>query len=127
MTKNQFKRSKFGAIKSGVYDSKLEARRALELKQMAASGLISDLKEQVVYELIPKQVEFVEIQLKRSVKQKEVCIERACCYIADFVYTENGMKIVEDTKSKATKTPEYKIKKKLMLHVHGIKIKEVYK
>ena len=48
-------------------------------------------------------------------------------YIADFVYIdkETGKTVVCDTKSEATKTPAYKIKKKLMLYIHHIKITEV--
>ena len=50
--------------------------------------------------------------------------ERKCEYIADFVYTDkDGNTIVED--AKGVRTPEYKIKRKLMLYRHGIKIKEV--
>jgi hypothetical protein len=41
----------------------------------------------------------------------------------DFVYMENGKKVVEDTKGFRTK--DYIIKRKLMLYVHGIRIKEV--
>ena len=36
---------------------------------------------------------------------------------------ENGKQIVEDVKGKLT--PVYIIKRKLMLHVHGIKIREI--
>ena len=51
-------------------------------------------------------------------------IERACTYIADFVYfDEKGNLVVEDTKGMRTDT--YIIKRKLMLHVHGIRIHEV--
>jgi ribosomal protein S8 len=120
--KNAFKRSKFNAIKTNGYDSRKEAKRAEILKLLQRQGLISDLQEQVVYELIPKQTEIVEVQLKKSVKQKEICIERACTYIADFTYTENGVKVVEDCKG--MRLPDYKIKRKLMLFIHGIKIKE---
>ena len=49
-------------------------------------------------------------------------IERPCYYIADFVYTENGATVVEDTKG--VKTDAYKIKKKLLLERYGIKIRE---
>jgi hypothetical protein len=49
--------------------------------------------------------------------------ERRCVYVADFVYTEDGKKVVEDTKGMRTK--EYVIKRKLMLYIHHIKIKEV--
>lgn len=51
--------------------------------------------------------------------------ERAVKYIADFTYRENGQLVVEDVKSDATRTDAYKIKKKLMLSVYGVRIKEV--
>lgn len=106
-------KNKFNAIKSGGYASRKEHRRAGELKLMQRAGLISNLQEQVPYELIPTQ---------RSKSGK--VIERACSYVADFVYTDkNGNTIVEDTKGYRTK--EYRIKKKLMLHVHGIIITEL--
>jgi hypothetical protein len=49
-------------------------------------------------------------------------VERACGYVADFVYMENGQQVVEDTKG--MRTQEYRLKRKLMLWVHGIRIKE---
>jgi hypothetical protein len=50
-------------------------------------------------------------------------LERECSYVADFVFQENGKMVVEDTKG--VKTKDYIIKRKLMLYVHGIRIKEV--
>ena len=50
-------------------------------------------------------------------------MERPCTYVADFVYKEGGKTVVEDTKGFRTK--DYIIKRKLMLQVHGIRIKEV--
>lgn len=117
------KRSKYGARKSGGYDSRKEHRRANELRLMQRAGLISNLREQVPYELIPAQYGTCGKDLKG--REARILIERACRYIADFVYTDNatGRTIVEDTKGMRTK--EYVIKRKLMLHVHGIRIKEV--
>jgi len=43
-------------------------------------------------------------------------------YIADSVSTENGKKVVEDVKG--CRTEVYKLKKKMVLYFHGIKIKE---
>lgn len=108
------KRNKYGARKSGGYDSTKEHRRANELKLMQCAGLISNLREQVSYVLIPAQ---------RGTDSK--VIEHECRYVADFVYTDNatGETVVEDTKGFRTK--EYIIKRKLMLSVHGITIKEV--
>lgn len=57
---------------------------------------------------------------------KEVCIEQNAVYTADFVYKDkSGNEIVEDTKSEITrKEADYVLRRKLMLHVHGIRIKE---
>lgn len=106
------KKNKYHAEKSGGYASRKEHRRANELKLMQRAGIIKYLREQVAYELIPTQ---------RDVNGK--VIERACSYIADFVYTDkDGNLIVEDTKGMRTEV--YRIKRKLMLHVHGIRISE---
>jgi hypothetical protein len=95
------------------YASRKEHRRALELRLMQQAGLISGLREQVPFELVPAQ---------RDASGK--LLERACRYVADFVYTGNdGLTVVEDTKG--VRTPAYRIKRKLMLHVHGIRIKEL--
>ena len=97
-------------IDGEVFDSQKEARRYRELALLERAGQISDLKRQVRYELIPTQ------RIGGKV------VEKPCVYIADFVYTENGETVVEDTKGFRTK--EYRIKKKLLLYVHGIQIRE---
>lgn len=116
------RRSRFGAKRSGGYDSKKEHRRAVELRMMERGGLISDLREQVAYELIPAQ--YGEPSETVGGMRTTVQLERPCRYIADFVYTDNatGREVVEDTKG--YRTPEYRIKRKLMLWVHGIRIRE---
>lgn len=85
------------------------------------AGAITDLKRQVEFVLIPAQREPDTIG-KRGGIIKGKTIEQKCSYIADFVYTENGKTVVEDVKG--YKTPDYKIKKKLLLYIHGIRIKE---
>ena len=93
-----------------------ERKRGAELKLLQRAGIISDLQTQVTYELIQAHYEVVN--------GKRKCIERACTYRADFVYydVENKQLVVED--SKGFRTKDYIIKRKLMLYVHGIKIKE---
>ena len=51
-------------------------------------------------------------------------IEKAVTYIADFVYIDNatGKTIVEDCKGFHTK--EYILKRKMLLYLKGIRIKE---
>ena len=126
--------TKYNASKCVVdgikFDSKHEAERYLELKLLERGGVISDLRLQVEFELIPAQYEPDAVTLTKTGKEKIVkgkCIERKCSYLADFVYLDNetGKTIVEDAKSPITRTPEYRIKKKLMLYRYGIRIKEV--
>ena len=97
------------------FDSRKEANRFCELKLMQRAGEISELRRQVVFTLIPAQY----------VAGK--CAERPVKYVADFVYVDNatGKTVVEDVKSDATVTPEYVIKRKLMLYRYEIQIKQV--
>ena len=88
-----------------VFDSVTEYHRWGCLRLLERAGKISNLQRQVKFELVPKQNG-----------------ERAVHYIADFTYYEDGQYVVED--SKGYKTDVYKLKKKLMLWVHGIKVKE---
>lgn len=111
--------SKFGNRKieteDGKFDSAKEYKRWCELKLMDRSNIIHDLRRQVAFILIPSQ---------RDQESGKV-IEREVRYIADFVYTFDGKTVVEDVKSEATKTPEYIIKRKLMLQKFGIRVSEV--
>lgn len=106
-----------------VHDSRKEANRWLELKLLEGAGKIVELKRQMEFLLIPPQYEEIETgNRKRKVKKK--LIERACVYRADFVYhDEKGNLIVEDVKG--LRTRDYIIKRKLMLYVYGIRIREV--
>lgn len=106
------------------FDSQKEALRYKELSYLLSEGIITDLRRQVKYLLIPTQREPDTIGARGGVKQGKL-LERECSYIADFVYTvvETGETVVEDTKG--FKTKEYLIKRKLMLFVYGIQIKEV--
>lgn len=114
--------AKYNNEKVGGYDSRKEYYRAQQLKLMLKAGLISDLREQVSFTLIPAQYGESE---RGSKKTARVLLEHACRYVADFVYVDNatGRTVVEDTKG--FRTPEYIIKRKLMLQVHGITIKEI--
>lgn len=111
------------------FDSKHEANRYCELRLLQKGGAISDLRLQVEFELIPNQYATEKRYGKngKPLKDKQVLLERKCCYVADFCYTDNatGEQVVEDTKSPITRTPEYIVKRKLMLFRYGITIKEV--
>lgn len=82
-----------------IHDSKKEAARCNELIMLEKSGKIKNLRQQVRFELIP------------PTKYTDMPNERACVYIADFVYTQGDVTFVEDTKG--YKTPDYIIKRKL--------------
>ena len=108
-----------------TYDSKKEYRRFCELSLLEKAGEITDLRRQVEFELIPAQREPDTIGIRGGIKKGKL-IERKVTYIADFVYTENGKNVVEDVKSAATrKDKTYILKRKLLLYIHGIRIKEV--
>jgi hypothetical protein len=97
------------------FDSKAEYRRWRELKLLERAGDIEDLRRQVRFELIPRQTNPVTKEL----------LERPVVYVADFVYFDvrSFRKVVEDVKGKCT--PEYIIKRKLMLYLNDIQIREV--
>ncbi len=96
------------------FDSLKEARRWSELCLLQKAGKISELRRQVKYVLLPTQ---------RDARGK--LLEREVAYRADFVYfdKEAGGTVVEDTKG--VRTAEYILKRKLMLYLHGIKIREI--
>ena len=102
--------SKYGNRRTGGFDSRKEMKRFEELALLERAGKISGLQRQVKFELIPNQY------------KDGRCEYRKVSYIADFVYTQDGELVVED--SKGFRTPEYIIKKKLMYQIHGIIIKE---
>lgn len=116
------------SIVDGInFDSKKEAKRYEVLKALEKAGVIHDLQRQVKYVLIPAQYEPTnEIYTKGKEKgkpKKGKLIERECAYYADFVYIYKGQLVVEDTKG--MRTPEYIIKRKLMLYLHNIRIVEL--
>lgn len=105
-----------------TFDSKREYQRWCELRLLERAGKINNLQRQVKFELLPSQ------------RVDGKVVERACHYVADFAYylapqneadkfLDLWSYVVEDTKG--FKTKDYIIKRKLMLWVHGIRIKEV--
>lgn len=94
------RRNKYNNIKTKVdghlFDSKKEARRYQELKTLQAVGDVWELQLQPNFPLLVNGV-------------------KVGTYIADFMYkTAEGKVVVEDVKSKATKTPVYNLKKKIL-------------
>lgn len=114
-----------------VFDSKREAERYDELALMFQSGKIRNLKLQPQFTL---QESYIAANGERI---------RAIRYVADFsyemletnAYQKDGgcsyeyidefRRVVEDVKSKATRTAQYKMKRKMLQEVYGITVSEV--
>lgn len=105
--------NKYHAIKTKVdgitFDSKKEAARYQELKLMERAGLLKQIELQPVFNLIVKTGKSVGV------------------YRADFRYYDMATHqwIIEDVKSQATKTPVYRLKKRIVEEVYKISISEV--
>ena len=106
--------SKYRNIKTTIdgitFDSRKEADRYCELKLLQRAGAITDLKLQVPFELQPAF----------TVNGKKI---RAIYYIADFMYCQNGVYVVEDVKGRKTK--EYMLKRKMYAYKYKDEIREV--
>ena len=99
--------SKKTMVGDKIFDSKKEADRFVELTLMEKGKYIQDLKTRVSFPLIPKSKYGREI-----------------VYVCDFAYYEDGKLVVEDVKSPITKTPLYRLKKRLLAEKYGITVKE---
>ena len=105
------------------FDSQKEARRYDELAALERAGRIRDLRMQVDFTL---QEAYTDGEGRRV---------RAIRYRADFTYvrvketigeyTFRDQLVVEDVKSRATRTKEYIMKRKLMKERFNIDIQEV--
>lgn len=90
-----------------AFDSAKEYRRWLVLRRLAELGQITGLQLQKTFPLYGRGGTMI------------------AKYKADFVYFVHGVRVVEDVKSKATKTRLYELKKKLMFDNYKITIKEI--
>ena len=95
------------------FDSQKEARRYDELKVMLRAEIITDLRLQP------------QFTLQESYLTEDGQRIRAIRYTADFSYRFGGKLVVEDVKSKPTRTKEYLRNKKMMRSKYGIDIQEV--
>ena len=111
------RRAKYGNSKAerGAlrFDSQKEAKRYDELMVMLRAGMIADLRLQPQFTL---QESYITEDGQRI---------RAIRYTADFSYRYGGELVVEDVKSRATRTKEYLRNRKMLRAKYGIAIKEV--
>ena len=117
------RRLKYGNSKTcDGFDSRKEARRYQELLIMERAGQIRDLQRQVHFELTPT-IREPDIIGPRGGRKPGKVIEHKSEYIADFTYYRaDGSFVVEDCKGFRTK--DYILKRKVMLHLKGIRIYE---
>lgn len=85
----------------GTFDSKYEYEEWCRLKLLERGGVIRNLMRQVPYVLIP------------TIRTTSGTLKQIT-YYADFVYEENGIVCMVDTKGFETDT--YKIKKRLLIN-----------
>jgi hypothetical protein len=112
---NKFRNKKV-TVDGILFDSKKESGVYLELKELEEKKEIISLNRQVEYTLIPAQRD----------EQTGKIVERACTYKADFVvvYPDGEISVI-DCKGTRGLDQKYPIKRKLMLWIHKIRIKEV--
>lgn len=112
------------------FDSKKESQRWIVLKEAESKGIISNLKRQVKFELIPPIVEQEEIKLKTKTKIVDRVVQREIYYKCDFLYEKNGELIIEDVKASpkvASLDKVFLLKEKLFRWKYGKQIKRIYK
>jgi len=89
-----------GNIQFERFDSRGEARRWRELLLLQRGGVITDLRRQVPYPLMTIG--------------REGLPTKFATYVADYVYTERGVEIIEDHKSSGVMDPVAKLKLRCM-------------
>ena len=94
------------------FDSLAELNRWGHLNMLQRGGYISDLRRQVVFEMVPS-VKFAGAARARP----------AIRYVADFVYLEKGIEVIEDVKG--VLTTEFKLKRHLMKALLGLEVRLV--
>lgn len=84
-----------------VYDSATEMRRGIELQMLERGKVISDLKRQEKFPL----------EFKCSCGGIQIMAgKKVAVYTADFVYMENGVRVVEDVKGYDTESSKLRIR-----------------
>jgi Protein of unknown function (DUF1064) len=121
--------SKYGAVPTTVdgirFDSAKEARRYGELRLLEKTGAIRDLEIQPKF---PIDVVQLWDDGHWTWRQGErLPLVQCGVYTADFRYRDaaTDLLIIEDVKSGPTKTAAYRLRKRLIEAIHGVKISEV--
>lgn len=98
------------------FDSRDEMMRYIELCDLQRKGIISGLRRQYSFVLIPRQSKMVVKHLKTKDKMVEKFLENPAIYTCDFMYKEGGLYVIEDVKSLFTRMErDYPLRRKLMV------------
>lgn len=100
-------------VKNIKFQSKHEGERFGELMLEFMAGTITDLRLQVNFTLLEGYTTLENVRIRPIV------------YKADFTHYRGGKYVVEDAKSRPTKTKVYMMKKKMLRDKYGIDIVEV--
>lgn len=101
-----------------TFDSRKEFKRFLYLQFQEKKGVISQLRRQVKFQIIPPLYTTRTIVHAKTTEIRCSLIDRASYYTCDFLYRENGKIIIEDVKSAETaKLKDYILRRKLMIRI----------
>ena len=104
--------------KKEEFDSRDEMMRYIELCDMQSKGIISCLRRQYSFVLIPRQSKMVVKHMKTKDKMVEKFLENPAIYTCDFLYKEGSVYVVEDVKSSYTRGErDYVLRRKLMVQL----------
>lgn len=104
-------------IDGHTFDSKTEAARYQTLRTREKQGTIKHLEMQKEFELLPRQIKLVKVQLKTKSKIVERVDEKAVHYHCDFYYFDTLTQkfVIEEVKSRMTaQIRDYPLRRKLV-------------
>jgi hypothetical protein len=109
------------------FPSKREAKRWSELLLLVRAKAICDLERQPVFPIFAVGLLSVPTDGERVLVGAFLELTKVGRYTADFAYTDTktGERVIEDVKTKATSTTAYRLRKKIVEAMYGIRVVEV--
>ena len=116
-SKNKFNAHKV-TYRGMTFDSRKEFKRFLYLQFLEKKGVISQLRRQVKFQIIPPLYVARTVNHAKTTRIKSRLIDSPAYYTCDFLYRENGRIIIEDVKSAETaRLKDYILRRKLMIRI----------
>ena len=117
-TKNNKYNARKTKFRGMVFDSRKEFKRFLYLQFLEKKGIISQLRRQVKFQIIPPLYVARAVNHAKTTRIKSSLIDSPAYYTCDFLYRENGRIIIEDVKSAETaRLKDYILRRKLMIRI----------